>query len=142
GELEWIAMKCLEKDRNRRYDTASALARDIERYLHDEPVQASPPSTLYRVRKYVRRNKVAIAFMAVLAGASVFLGFSNIALKRERDAKTLALARANAFSDSLQKTLYSSNPDPFKDSRSTVPELLNDFSTRLGNERAGDEAHR
>src|SRR5262245_21525679 len=57
GELDWIVMKCLEKDRNRRYDTASGLARDLERYLHDEPVLACPPSPGYRLRKLVRRHK-------------------------------------------------------------------------------------
>src|SRR5439155_25651546 len=54
GELDWIVMKCLEKDRNRRYETASGLARDIERHLNDEPVQACPPSVVYRMRKLVR----------------------------------------------------------------------------------------
>src|SRR3990172_6064294 len=57
GELDWIAMKCLEKDRNRRYETPGGLARDIERYLHDEPVLACPPSVTYRLKKFVRRNK-------------------------------------------------------------------------------------
>ncbi len=56
-EADWIAMKALEKDRNRRYETANGLARDIERYLLDEPVQAGPPSAGYRLRKFVRRNK-------------------------------------------------------------------------------------
>src|SRR5262249_35864771 len=59
-ELDWVVMKCLEKDRNRRYETANGLAQDIERYLHDEPVQAYPPSALYRLRKFVRRNKGAV----------------------------------------------------------------------------------
>src|SRR5262249_25663333 len=59
GELDWIVMKALEKDRNRRYETASALAADVQRYLHDEPVQACPPSAWYRFRKFVRRNKAA-----------------------------------------------------------------------------------
>ena len=57
GELDWIVMKCLEKDRNRRYETANSLARDIERYLHDEPVQACPPSAAYRLRKFARRHR-------------------------------------------------------------------------------------
>jgi serine/threonine protein kinase/tetratricopeptide (TPR) repeat protein len=57
GELDWIVMKALEKDRERRYETASALARDVERYLADEPVEACPPSAGYRLRKFVRRNK-------------------------------------------------------------------------------------
>jgi eukaryotic-like serine/threonine-protein kinase len=60
GELDWIVMKCLEKDRNRRYDTANSLAKDIEHYLHDEPVQACPPSAAYRLRKFVRRNRAAV----------------------------------------------------------------------------------
>jgi tetratricopeptide (TPR) repeat protein len=68
GELDWIAMKCLEKDRNRRYETANGLARDIEHYLHDEPVQACPPSAGYRLRKLVRRHKGP-----VLAAATIFL---------------------------------------------------------------------
>src|SRR5581483_4521535 len=52
GELDWIVMKCLEKDRNRRYESASALAADVHRYLNDEPVLACPPSAAYRLRKY------------------------------------------------------------------------------------------
>jgi serine/threonine protein kinase len=57
GELDWIVMKCLEKDRSRRYETASALARDVQRYLTDEPVEACPPSAAYRVSKFWRRNR-------------------------------------------------------------------------------------
>src|SRR5262249_1135824 len=57
GELDWIVMKCLEKDRNRRYDTANSLARDLQRYLADQPVTACPPSAWYRRRKFVRRHR-------------------------------------------------------------------------------------
>ncbi|MCI0459723.1 MAG: serine/threonine protein kinase [Gemmataceae bacterium] len=69
GELDWIVMKCLEKDRNRRYDTANGLARDLERYLADEPVLACPPSAGYRLRKFARRHKgpVLAALVVVLA---------------------------------------------------------------------------
>src|SRR3989442_15353351 len=66
GELDWIVMKCLEKDRNRRYETASGFAADVQRYLNDEPVQACPPSTWYRFRKFARRNKRALATAALL----------------------------------------------------------------------------
>jgi YVTN family beta-propeller protein len=66
GDLDWIAMKCLEKDRTRRYATANALAADVQRYLDNEPVLACPPSTLYRLHKFVLRNKVA-----AIAGATV-----------------------------------------------------------------------
>jgi eukaryotic-like serine/threonine-protein kinase len=61
GELDWIVMKALEKDRNRRYDSANALAMDVQRYLADEPVQACPPSAGYRFRKFGRRNKGLLA---------------------------------------------------------------------------------
>ncbi len=71
GELDWIVMKCLDKDRNRRYDSAGALARDIDRYLRQEPVQACPPSAMYRFRKIARRNKVALLTSAVAASALV-----------------------------------------------------------------------
>src|SRR4029077_19527133 len=57
GELDWIVMKTLEKDRNRRYETASGIAMDVQRYLADEPVLACPPSAGYRLRKFARRNK-------------------------------------------------------------------------------------
>src|SRR5439155_4107695 len=66
GELDWIVMKCLEKDRARRYQSAHLLARDLERYLNEEPVEACPPSAVYRLRKFARKNRkwlaVAIAF--------------------------------------------------------------------------------
>src|SRR5437660_750986 len=68
GDLDWIVMKALEKDRARRYETANGLARDVQRHLADEPVVARPPSTLYRLQKTARRNKVACA-----AGAAVLL---------------------------------------------------------------------
>jgi serine/threonine protein kinase len=73
GELDWIVMKALEKDRTRRYETASGMARDIERYLHDEPVEACPPSSLYRVKKFVRRNKgpvvaAGLVLLSLIAG--------------------------------------------------------------------------
>src|SRR5689334_20304446 len=68
GDLDWIVMKALEKDRTRRYETANGLAMDIERYLTSEPVLARPPSTLYRCQKLIRRNKVA--FAAIGAGVA------------------------------------------------------------------------
>jgi tetratricopeptide (TPR) repeat protein len=69
GELDWIVMRCLEKDRTRRYESPGGLAADIERYLHDEPVRACPPSTVYRFRKFVRRNRIAVA-----TATTIFLG--------------------------------------------------------------------
>src|SRR5919197_2546423 len=72
GDLDWIVMKCLEKDRARRYETANGLARDLERYLRDEPVEARPPSAGYRVRKFLRRH--APAAWAAAACLVVLLG--------------------------------------------------------------------
>src|SRR5206468_12013285 len=63
GDLDWITMKALEKDRTLRYDTAVSMAADIRRYLKDEPVLAGPPSATYRFRKFVRRNRVPLAFV-------------------------------------------------------------------------------
>jgi serine/threonine protein kinase/tetratricopeptide (TPR) repeat protein len=67
GELDWIVMKCLEKDRTRRYETANGLARDVQRYLHDEAVEACPPSTGYRLKKFARKNRQLLATAAAFA---------------------------------------------------------------------------
>ena len=71
GELDWIVMKALEKDRNRRYETANGLAMDLQRYLHDEQVLACPPSRVYRLRKFARRNKAVLLTVAVVAATLV-----------------------------------------------------------------------
>src|SRR3989454_2428056 len=75
GELDWIVMKALEKDRNRRYETASALAADVQRYLNDEPVLACPPSVGNKLRKFARKHRkllaAAAAFALLLAVAAV-----------------------------------------------------------------------
>src|ERR1035441_8089505 len=67
GDLDWIVMKCLEKDRTRRYETANGLAMDLQRHLNDEPVVARPPGSFYRFQKLVRRNKLAVAATAAVA---------------------------------------------------------------------------
>ncbi|HEY7330399.1 MAG TPA: serine/threonine-protein kinase [Gemmataceae bacterium] len=89
GELDWIVMKCLEKERTRRYQTASDLARDIERYLAKEPVSAGPPSATYRLRKFVARHKgpVIAAALVVLAlvGGIVGTSLGLLEAKRQRD---------------------------------------------------------
>jgi tetratricopeptide (TPR) repeat protein len=66
GDLDWIVMKALEKDRNRRYETANGFAADIGRYLSDEPVEACPPSAVYRFRKFARRNRAGLAFTGLV----------------------------------------------------------------------------
>ena len=79
GELDWIVMKALEKDRNRRYETANGFATDVQRYLADEPVQACPPSAGYRFRKFVRRNRAALVAMSAIA-LVVMLGVAGLAV--------------------------------------------------------------
>ncbi|HEX9045620.1 MAG TPA: serine/threonine-protein kinase [Verrucomicrobiae bacterium] len=84
GDLDWINIKALEKDRNHRYQTANALAADIRRYLDNEPVNARPPSRLYRLQKLVRRNKVVFAAAAAVALAlAAGFGTTSVLLIRE-----------------------------------------------------------
>src|SRR5262249_22237343 len=100
GELDWIVMKALEKDRNRRYETASAFAADVQRYLHDEPVLACPPSAWYRFRKFARRNKGALTTTSVVGLAVVVLATSVVLIAREQQATQIAQqAEARAEED-------------------------------------------
>jgi serine/threonine protein kinase len=103
GELDWIVMKALEKDRNRRYETASSFAADVQHYLHDEPVQSCPPSAVYRFRKFARRYKAALATAAAVALvillAVVGLAASTILITRET-------AQTEAAKEELERTLY------------------------------------
>jgi eukaryotic-like serine/threonine-protein kinase len=95
GELDWIAMKCLEKDRARRYETAHGLAMDLGRYLRDEPVRACPPGASYRLRKFLRRHRagalMAAVFVTLLAVASVVSTWQAV---RATGAERLARAAA------------------------------------------------
>src|SRR3989442_1482153 len=101
GDLDWIVMKCLEKDRTRRYDTANGLASDIQRHLNDETVLARPPSAAYRFQKLVRRNKLAFAAVGAVAcalvlGVVVSAWQAVRATSAEQAQRTLAeLARAD-----------------------------------------------
>jgi tetratricopeptide (TPR) repeat protein/tRNA A-37 threonylcarbamoyl transferase component Bud32 len=95
GELDWVVMRCLEKDPARRYETASGLARDIQRYLNEEPVEACPPSAGYRLRKFVRRHWRALgaasAFVLLLVTAVVTLTVALVVVNWERQEKEAAL---------------------------------------------------
>ena len=93
GDLDWIAMKALEKDRTRRYETANGLASDVQRHLNHEPVLARPPSRLYRFQKLARRNRVVFAAgAAVLAALVAGLGTSTWLYLKEREARSRAVA--------------------------------------------------
>ena len=97
GDLDWIVMKALEKDRSRRYETANGLAMDIERYLNNEPINARPPSKYYRLQKLVRRNKVVFASAAaVMVALIIGLGTSTWFFFKERESRQAAeRGRAN-----------------------------------------------
>ncbi len=91
GELDWIVMKALEKDRRRRYETASGLARDVERYLAGDPVEAGPPSGWYRLRKFARRNRVVlltavVVSLALVAGTTVSVWQAILARRAQASA--------------------------------------------------------
>ena len=119
GDLDWIVMKALEKDRTRRYETATGLAEDIQRHLNDEPVIAGPPGVAYRLRKFVRRNRLAVTAGALVA-ASLVLGLSLatvgfVQASRERDTARQnaekaerAAAEARALTDFLAKEVLGS----------------------------------
>ncbi|HEY7308018.1 MAG TPA: protein kinase [Gemmataceae bacterium] len=100
GELDWIVLKALEKDRNRRYESASAFAADVQRYLHDEPVLACPPTMAYRLGKFVRRNKRPLATAALL-GVMLLVAVGAVV------ASALWAARqAASQKDRLERNLY------------------------------------
>jgi eukaryotic-like serine/threonine-protein kinase len=88
GDLDWVVMKCLEKDRARRYETANSLALDVQHYLNNEPVLARPPSRIYRFRKLVRRNKLLFAAIGFVGLALLLgLGVSTWLWRKERAAR-------------------------------------------------------
>ena len=120
GELDWIVMKALEKDRERRYESAGDLARDVGRYLNDEPVDACPPSKTYLLRRTVRRHKTFLLFMAAVI-LSLILGLVGTTWQAmvATDAKDLARQRldetnrqreiAEQRKESLRQSLYAAD---------------------------------
>ncbi len=142
GDLDWVVMKCLEKQRERRYETANGLARDVERYLSGDPVEACPPSAAYRLRKFARKHRAALAtagaFTALLAVATVVSTASAVrATRAERQAKIEAdhaTAEANrailaeeeirAERDRARRPRRRPAPRPIKQRRSTTSSPL------------------
>jgi serine/threonine protein kinase len=131
GDLDWIVMKALEKDRARRYQTANGFARDVERYLADEPVAARPPSKLYRFLKLARRNQLAFAAGGAVAVALVIgLAATTWEYLKERKARQ----RETAVNVLLQQLLNSTDPEGLRGPGYTVRQLLDDFSSVLTNQ--------
>ena len=114
GDLDWILLKALDKDRGRRYETANALAMDIRRYLDNKPVLASPPSAAYLARKFVRRHRGGVAVGAVAAMVLVAFALTtslqNRVISRERDRSELETAKATAVNEFLRDMLVAVDP--------------------------------
>lgn len=139
GDLDWIVMKCLEKDRGRRYSSVGDLARDIRNHLEDRTVLAGPPSPVYRVRRFARRNRGVLAslgviFTALLSGLWLSIAGMREA-QRERDAamnaRAVAMAeaaRAQACVDLVVDMFQSADPTGSRPRQDSVKVLLNDFT--------------
>lgn len=128
GELDWVIMKCLEKDRNRRYETPHALAADLGRYLCDEPVLACPPSASYRVRKFARRHwrglSVLGAIGLVLIAGAVALSIGLFVINRERLEKEIALRAESKRRQQARAALDAMSSDITKDWLASQPGQL------------------
>ena len=136
-DLDWIVLKALDKDRNRRYSTAGAMAEDVARFLSDQPIEARPPSSWYRFSKFFRRNRVALSTASLVAGALIFgTGLSvwqaQVAI-RERDQKEIALREARAAEDAANNARL--ELEGFN-------ERLNKSAVLLASGRAHADAHR
>ena len=128
GDLDWITMKALEKDRTRRYGTPSELAADLTRYLRDEPVLAGPATLGYRLQKYALRHRVALTVAAgillMLAGFIVMQAIQLRRITRERD-------RASRITDFMTKIFKVSNPSEARGNTITAREILDQASADI-----------
>lgn len=119
GEVDWVVMRCLEKDRDRRYESAAALAADVRRYLSDEPVSARPPSVGYRARKFLRRNRGPVLVAGVLLIALSAVGGSVGWAVRDRAARRAEADRVEAdrkAEDERERNLRQAKADQRLDS--------------------------
>jgi eukaryotic-like serine/threonine-protein kinase len=135
GDLDWITMKCLEKDRARRYGSASDLASDIRRHLESRPVHASPPSAVYRARKFVRRHRMGVAAAATV-GLLIVAFAAAMAVQGQRVARQRD--RAERMSAFMVGLFEASDPDRSKGDRLTARDLLDTGMARLERELANE----
>lgn len=135
GDLDWIAMKALEKDRARRYGTPTEMAADISRYLANEPIVARPASTAYRLRKYGRRHRVgvavAIGFLVLLVVFALLQAVQVRRVTRERDHATRERDRANRVTDFMTGMFKVSNPSEARGNAITAREVLDKASKEI-----------
>lgn len=141
GDLDWIVLRAIERDRNRRYQTANDLSADIARHLADEPVSAGPPGAWYRFGKFVRRNRVAVGAGSIVM-VSVMLGVAatTTALTRARRAEAVAEQEAQAalqVSNFLVGLFRGANPRTALGDPATAEDLLNQGARTVREELAG-----
>jgi eukaryotic-like serine/threonine-protein kinase len=149
GDLDWIALKCLEKDRGRRYETANALLMDIQRHLSNEPVTARPRSRLYEFRKTVRRHQVGFAAAtAVMAALFLGLGVATWSLAKERQARWRAdreAAKSSQTARVLEDMLGGIDPKMAQERDTTLlQDMLSQTATRVSRDLTNQplvEAH-
>ena len=136
GDLDWITMKALEKDRSRRYGTPSELAADIRRYLNHEPVMARPASAGYQLRKYLRRHRATVGVAAGLVLLlSAFLILQAVQLRRttqERDRANRERDRASRITDFMTGMFKVSDPGEARGNSVTAREVLDKASSEMG----------
>ncbi|NNE09549.1 MAG: serine/threonine protein kinase, partial [Gemmatimonadetes bacterium] len=137
GDLDWIVLKAVERDRERRYESPRALAEDIRRHLRDEPVLAGPPRVTYRLAKFVKRNRTALAVagsiaFGLLAGAAGLL-YALLESNRQRAMAEAAREESEAVTAFLSQTLSAASP-MFEGIAVTVEEVLDDAARTMQSE--------
>jgi non-specific serine/threonine protein kinase/serine/threonine-protein kinase len=132
GELDWITMKALDKDRTRRYGSPSELAADIQRHLHHQPVLAGPPSATYRTRKFVRRHRfgvgVATAAVALLIAFATTMALQSRRIARERDRANREAETSKRVSEFMTGMFKVSDPSQTRGNTVTAREILDKAS--------------
>jgi tetratricopeptide (TPR) repeat protein len=141
GDLDWITMKALEKDRTRRYGAPSELAADIERFLLHQPIVARPPSTVYKAKKFVRRHRVGVGVAATLAillvAFSVTTAIQARRIARERDRANQEAEASRQVSDFLTGLFRVSDPSEARGNSVTAREILDKGADKIGRELQG-----
>ena len=134
GDLDWVVMKSIEKDRNRRYETANGLAMDLRRFLDNEPVIAGPPSKTYKARKFVQRHRLAVAvsaaFVAILLVFVAALGLLFVRASRAESAALAARDESEAVSNFLVEVFEVSDPGEARGNSVTAREILDKGAAR------------
>ncbi|MCO6045111.1 tetratricopeptide repeat protein [Aeoliella sp. ICT_H6.2] len=144
GELDWIVMKALEKDRSRRYDTASKFAEDAQHYLHNEPVEACPPSASYRFRKFARRNKAVLATTMAIAASLILgiVGTSWQAIERGHEAERARAAEHLAREEAKRADAEAKKAKQERDRAMQAEQIADDQRAMAERQRAVAETQR